>query len=210
MTTYFSLPVEIRQIILTEAIAAAENEDYASHALLEFSALFRPSRAIRLIALFGQEPLSNSHEEGSQKDRCVPLEYLPKVASLIDDLVAAHDDLVAAHDDIRADLVYVVNKCYESQARRNEGGTDMIRADEKKKVDYKSFTGSRGALACAIPALWSSWVLGICMYSRSDPEADDDFERWRKTWYSEKYTVRTQLYTEDEPVNIWAIVRRWA
>ena len=95
MANYFSLPLELRQKILLEAVSAADNEDVLSLLSLEKVLSDEP---LRLIMVYGQVPAA----DGSN-DRVLPLHYTPTVAKLI-------DDLMAVNGSIKADLIYVVNK----------------------------------------------------------------------------------------------------
>ena len=120
MTSFLSLPLELRQNILSHAIAAADGEDALS--LLQFSRLFVPRSSyssiyhyehLYRIYQYGQIPL-NGTGSVENKDRILPLHYTPWVAELLDNLVAVHGSL-------GADLVDVVNKWfvpYASHATR--------------------------------------------------------------------------------------------
>ena len=100
MTNYFSLPLELRQKILFDAIAVAEGTDKL--ALHQFSPLFESGPAYRIYK-FGKVANNDESAEDIEVKRVLPLHYLPSVANLI-------DSLVDAHVIIKADLAYVVNK----------------------------------------------------------------------------------------------------
>lgn len=119
MTTYFSLPLDLRQKILSEAVAIADSEDALS--LLAFEKVLYGEHLDDIIKL-GQVPLTTG-----ERDRVLPLHCTPTVATLI-------DRLVTAHGDIRADLAFVVNKWYAPSYCSAKVSTFnyVCRADNKK------------------------------------------------------------------------------
>ena len=98
MANYFSLPLELRQQILFEALAQADKDDL--HSLPVFKQLRHShilSRVQELCQIhLDQDPASEGFK------LCTPLRYAPVAAQLI-------QNLLAADEGMKYDLKFVVN-----------------------------------------------------------------------------------------------------